>query len=80
MNPALLSMIPAGLSAISNVKGLLDIGGNRSRKKQIEQQQKLQTYRLMDKRNLLTTEWVLVRKCLNIQGMAHKEGKWKKQG
>lgn len=37
----ILSMIPAGLSAISNTMGLFDIGGDRLRKKQIEQQEKL---------------------------------------
>ena len=41
MNPAILAMIPAGISAISNVMGPLDVSGNRQRKKQIEQQQKL---------------------------------------
>jgi len=47
MNPeqsqkqSLLSMIPAGINAASSLMGLFDIGGNRLRKKQIEQQQKL---------------------------------------
>lgn len=38
---AILSMIPAGLSAINSLKGLFDIGGNKARKNQIEQQRKL---------------------------------------
>ena len=41
MNPEILSMIPAGINAASSLMGLFDIGGNRLRKKQIEQQQKL---------------------------------------
>jgi len=45
MNPALLSMIPAATNqarnAASSVASILDIGGNRIRRKQIEQQKKL---------------------------------------
>jgi hypothetical protein len=41
MNPEILTMIPAGINAASSIMGLFDIGGNRTRKKQIEQQQKL---------------------------------------
>jgi hypothetical protein len=42
MDPAtLIAMIPAAIGAGSNIMGLLDVGGNRLRRKQIEQQQKL---------------------------------------
>jgi hypothetical protein len=43
MDPATLAlaMIPAAIGAGSNIMGLLDVGGNRLRRKQIEQQQKL---------------------------------------
>jgi hypothetical protein len=41
MNPAIISMIPAGISAAESLMGMFDIGGNRLRNKQIEQQKKL---------------------------------------
>jgi len=41
MNPALLAMIPAGINAATSLMEFFDFGGNRRRKKQIEQQQKL---------------------------------------
>ena len=52
MDPTILAMIPAGLSAVSNIMGLLDVSGNRLRKKQIEQQQKLTDMQLEAQKEL----------------------------
>ena len=35
MNPAILSMIPAGINAATSIMGLLDVGGNRQRKNKL---------------------------------------------